>query len=110
MPPAPTLASQCQRSLVLGNGHCLQFTLDDVPDPPAVSFANDIPRLNGMWDDTTLHWSGESCLVIGGLPIPVVYWPDVYRYGKKDQWKGTKAKWFEWKVRVCPLFGGLFFN
>jgi hypothetical protein len=65
-----------------------------------VTFAQDIPRLNGMWDDMTPHWSGSSVLVIRGRPIPIMYWREVYMYAKekKNQWKGTKAKWFEWKV------------
>jgi hypothetical protein len=93
---APTTFSE--RTLILGNRHVVRFTVESIPDPPFVSFANNLPRLNSMWDDTTPHWCGMSPLVIGGHPIAVVYWPDVYKYGKKDQWKGTKAKWFEWKV------------
>jgi hypothetical protein len=87
-----------ERSLRLGNGQVLEFTLESIPDPPAISFAGDIPRLNGMWDDQTAHWSGTSPLVVNGQPIAVVHWPELYKYGKKDQWKGMKARWFEWKV------------
>jgi hypothetical protein len=83
---------------MLGNGTMLQFALDHVPDPPAVSFANDLPRLNGMWDYKLPHWSGTSSLVVNGHPVPVVHWPELYKYGRKDQWKGMKARWFEWKV------------
>lgn len=96
LPPPPV--SLPGRLLVLGNGTALQISGDSIPDPPAVSFADDIPRLNSMWDDTTPHWCGRSPLVVGGHPIPVSYWPELYKYGKKDQWKGTKTKWFEWKV------------
>lgn len=76
----------------------ITFTQDDVPDPPAVSFADDIPKLNSMWDDSPAHWGREAHLIINGHLIPLVYWPDAYRYGKKKQWQGTKAKWHEWKV------------
>lgn len=90
---------------MLGNGFKLMFTEDDVRSPPAVSFADDIPALNRMWDDTTEHWGGDSCLYIKGVPIALVYWKDVYSsksgsLWKPGQWKGTKNKWFEWKVLV----------
>jgi hypothetical protein len=104
----PTLSATMsfpERSLTLGNGIILQFTAESVPDPPAVSFANNIPRLNSMWDDKTDYWCGTSPLVVSGHPIPVSYWPEMYKYGKKDQWKGTKAKWFEWKVSSCCHVG-----
>ncbi|KAG2739599.1 hypothetical protein P692DRAFT_201729417 [Suillus brevipes Sb2] len=50
-----------------------------------------------MWDDLSPHWGGESVLTIGGHPIPLMYWPDVYRYGKTCQWQGTKSRWTEWR-------------
>jgi hypothetical protein len=73
----------------------------DIPDPPAVSFAADIPALNAAWDDTATHWKGSSPLVIHGRPIAIMYWEKVYRYlhgPKRKQWKGIKGKWFDWKV------------
>jgi hypothetical protein len=99
----PVLVSFLGCLLVLGNGMALQILGDDILNPPAVSFADDIPRLNSMWDDTTPHWCGKSPLVVGGHPIPVLYWPELYKYGKKDQWKGTKGKWFEWKINSYLL-------
>jgi len=87
-----------ERLLTLNNGRTLQFTLDCVPDPPAISFATNIPYLNGMWDFDPAHWQGTSCLIVKGHHIPVAYWPELYKYGKKDQWKGMKTRWFEWKV------------
>jgi hypothetical protein len=90
--------SLAERSLKLGNDQILHFTLDCVPDPPAISFANDIPALDSMWDFKPGCWQGRSVLSVKGHPIPVAYWPELYRYGKKDQWKGMKTRWFEWKV------------
>jgi hypothetical protein len=94
-------------SLILGNKTTIRFSESETPDPPAVSFAHDIPRLNAMWDDTTPHWNGSSVLVIQGHPIAITYWRDVYAYAKskQNQWKGTKAKWFEWKVRSAVWHG-----
>jgi hypothetical protein len=86
------------RLLNLGDGEVLRITSDSIPDPPAISFANDIPLLNSMWDFRSAEWSGTFPLVVDGHPIPVSHWPELYKYGKKDQWKGMKARWFEWKV------------
>lgn len=86
------------RTLVLGDKSRLRFTEAQVPDPPALTFTSNIARLNRMWDDTSSHWGKESVLSILGHPIALVYWPQVYKYWKGDQWKGTKGKWFEWKV------------
>ena len=98
-PVTPALSTAVYRSLKL-NKTVITYTQADVPDPVAVSFSNNIPRLNRMWDDTSAHWDGQSVLTIVGQPIALVYWPEVFRYGKKKQWQGTKAKWFEWKVRL----------
>lgn len=81
----------------------LTFTEDDVPAPPAISFADDLPALNRMWDDTSVFWDNHSCLVIKGFPIALTHWKDIYtskpgRSWKPNQWKGMKGKWFEWKV------------
>ncbi|THH08333.1 hypothetical protein EW146_g9030 [Bondarzewia mesenterica] len=88
------------RSLMLGNGIVIDIVERDVPDLPAVSYTADIARLNGKWDDTTSHWAGTSPLVIKGHVIPIIYWPNVYKHWKGTQWKGIKAKWFEWKIVV----------
>ncbi|KAG2029249.1 hypothetical protein BDR03DRAFT_881359 [Suillus americanus] len=50
-----------------------------------------------MWDDTSPYWEQESVLMIEGCPIPIVYWPDVYRYGKYSQWQGSKSQWTGWR-------------
>lgn len=76
----------------------MSFAVSDTPDPVAVTFVQDIPRLNAMWDDTSSHWRGESVLTIQGHPIPIKYWPEVYRYGKTRQWEGTKSRWIDWRV------------
>ncbi|THH12190.1 hypothetical protein EW146_g7794 [Bondarzewia mesenterica] len=39
-------------SLMLDNGVVIDIVERDMPDPPAVSYAADIARLNGKWDDT----------------------------------------------------------
>ncbi|KIJ08193.1 hypothetical protein PAXINDRAFT_54741, partial [Paxillus involutus ATCC 200175] len=71
----------------LGDRSILTLTPADIPDPVAVSFANDIPRLNTMWDDVTPHWQGESVLKIKGHPIAIERWPE----GTKHRWSGWRA-------------------
>ncbi|KDR69546.1 hypothetical protein GALMADRAFT_271949 [Galerina marginata CBS 339.88] len=103
---APPTRSPVVRSITLSDGTSVEFTAADVRPPPAVSFANDLPRLNRMWDDTSKYWDGHSHLIIKGFPIPIVYWPEVYSRSKgsgswkKGQWKRAKSSWFEWKVIV----------
>jgi len=88
------------RSLPLGNGQTVSFTEEDVPDPPACSFVNDISGLNAMWDDTSTHWAGHSHLVINGHPITLEYWDAVYTYWRPKQWTATKTKWGEWRAII----------
>ncbi|KAG2062643.1 hypothetical protein BDR04DRAFT_1123806, partial [Suillus decipiens] len=84
------------RVLNLRDGTILQLADDNIPDPPAVSFANDIPHLNVMWDDCSMHWLNESVFAIQGHHIAIKYWPSLYHYGYNQQWKGTKHKWSGW--------------
>lgn len=101
-----------RRSITLANGTAVEFTSDQVPPPPAVTFVrpSDILTLNGMWDDTTPHWSGESALTINGTPIPIIYWKQIYSSRargagpswKPGQWKALKTHVFNW--RVSPVF------
>lgn len=83
----------------------LSFHADDVRPPPAISFADNLRLLNEMWDDTPGHWGGHSVLKIKGVPIPIVYWREVYARSKSgglkpNQWKQLKGSWFEWKVSI----------
>ena len=92
------------RVLKLGDGTILQLVDSEIPDPPAVSFVDDILRLNGMWEDRTEHWQGNSVIAIQGHPIAVEYWPLFYRYGRGHQWKGTKGRWTDWRVGGFETF------
>jgi hypothetical protein len=51
-----TMPSAQTWTLQLGDGTILTVTEADIPNPPAVPFASDLPRLNCMWDDTSIHW------------------------------------------------------
>ncbi|CAA7264058.1 unnamed protein product [Cyclocybe aegerita] len=109
LPPTEGLStSATTRTIVLHSGLTLTFTEAEVPPPPAISFAKNLPSLNRMWDDHSEHWDRQSVLVIKGTPIPICYWKDIYtskgspkgRLWKQNQWKGLKGRWFEWKVHL----------
>jgi hypothetical protein len=99
-PPQSIHPPRC-RSLTLGNGVVLQFTEEDIPTPPAISFAENLTLLNQMWDDTPPHWQGHSALIIRGIPIPIVYWRKIYSR-LHGEWKGLKSNWSLWKASLSP--------
>lgn len=104
LPPTATTSSS-DVCIELGNGTELCVSKQDVPDPPAVTFAKDIPLLMRTWDDTSPGWSpSEAALRIEEEPIAVKYWQRLYCYGKSGQWGGLKKSWFQWKVSVQPHF------
>ncbi|KDR69977.1 hypothetical protein GALMADRAFT_271748 [Galerina marginata CBS 339.88] len=104
--PSSSNGKVATRTITLGNGTCLEFAASDVGPAPAISFANDLPQLNRMWDDTSKHWGGHSALIIKGCHIPIVYWKAVYARSKSagcwkpGQWKRAKGSWSAWKSVV----------
>ena len=76
---------------------------EDIPIPLAVSFAEDLPLLNQMWDDTPPHWQGNSALIIRGVPIPIVYWKRVYSR-LHGEWRGLKSNWSLWKAGLSAVW------
>ena len=101
----PSVDVVTTRTLVLGDKTQITFMAADVKAPPIISFAHDIAGLNRMWDDTSSNWDNKSPLVICGRLIALVYWRDVYKssrgkneHWKPGQWRGTKDKWFKWRV------------
>ena len=95
----PDLASAPPRlSILCLANSTIQYRPTDIPDPPALSFVRCISRLDEMWDDRSPQWNHSSPLYICGRSIPLVYWPNVYRYRGNTKWKGTKQRWFEWKA------------
>jgi hypothetical protein len=98
-PPAPCARRDGDGCLKLGDGMMLFFSKASIPDPPAVSFAKNIPRLVRLWDDVSTDWDpSDAVLRIQGRPIALKYWPELYRYGKTGQWAGTKKNWAHWRV------------
>jgi len=58
------------RTLTLGNGIRLRLTALQIPDPPAMSFANNIPWLNSMWDDTSALGAESHGYASKATPLP----------------------------------------
>jgi hypothetical protein len=109
-PPSSVPSPLKTRTISLGDGTRVEFTANDIGPAPAISFANDLPRLNRMWDDTSEFWDGHSVLVIKGVPIPIVYWKEVYARSKAGglswkprHWKRVKGSWCEWEVSTRQI-------
>lgn len=100
-PNVPILNSEVVRTLRLGNNTILSFSQADLPASPYVSFANDIPRLGRMWDDTLPGWDANDCVLrIKDYPIALKYWPDVFSWRQGNRWDKLKKSWNEWQVWV----------
>jgi len=91
-------ATESRKVLVLGNGTRLEFFNSDVPCPPSLSFAKNIPKLGRVWDDARPEFSPSECsLKIKGNAIALKHWPVVYSYSHDQRWRGTKGAWDTWK-------------
>ncbi|KAJ7506354.1 hypothetical protein B0H11DRAFT_1707247, partial [Mycena galericulata] len=86
------------RSVKLGNSTIITITVDEIKKVsiPATSFAEDIGRLNQMWDDTSPHWKDDSVVKINTHSIALIYWPEFFK--KTGLWSAHKSNWTEWKV------------
>ncbi|KAK6989000.1 hypothetical protein R3P38DRAFT_2803944 [Favolaschia claudopus] len=102
--PNPATDNIRTRTLRLAGEVVLTFSEEDVPDPPAISYAHrGVNSLLADWDDDSTRWPGTSPLTIKGVPIAVKYWSRVYKYWKSSQWQGVKKNWFDWKVLVTAI-------
>ncbi|KAF7341066.1 hypothetical protein MSAN_02092700 [Mycena sanguinolenta] len=95
---SPTIASKASRSIHLGDGTIV--IINDVSriTVPAMSFAENIERLNQMWDDTSMYWKNNSVITIDNRAIALVYWPQIFK--KTGLWSAHKSNWTEWKFLV----------
>lgn len=80
------------KSLFLTNSKkTITFTALDISDPPHLSYSNDL-------DNLIYDWEYSSYLKIKGVPIPLKYWAEVYRWAKPEQWSILKDTWTNWRV------------
>ncbi|KAJ7082706.1 hypothetical protein B0H15DRAFT_785586 [Mycena belliarum] len=84
--PAPT------RTLRMAGGKYITFCESDIPDPPAVSYSKRIEDLLREWDDNRPDWNQTSPLKLNGIPVPLIYWPTIYKYWKGTQWQGVLVR------------------
>ncbi|KAF8211846.1 hypothetical protein K438DRAFT_1805455 [Mycena galopus ATCC 62051] len=95
---SPPTASKASRSVHLGDGTVA--TINDVSriTVPATSFAENIERLNQMWDDTSLYWKNDSVITVDNHAIALIYWPKIFK--NTGLWSAHKSNWTEWKFLV----------
>ncbi|KAJ3914223.1 hypothetical protein F5877DRAFT_18082, partial [Lentinula edodes] len=98
--------------ITIGSGKIVQFKESELSEPPSITFATNIPRLDRVWDDERPNWDPEDCgkrlLSINGIPIALRYWRDVFSGKKSSVWASLKKIWSEWKVSVFSSNGSLF--
>jgi hypothetical protein len=81
-----------QRRLVMDNiSKPLIFNTFDIPDPPYLKYSENLDELIEEWDNS-------SYLIIKGIPIPIKYWSQVFRWAKPEAWNLLKDNWTNWKV------------
>lgn len=92
-------------TITIGNGKRLTFEYANIIDPPQLTFASNISRLDRLWDDERPNWDQTDCgkvSIIRGATVALRYWPDVYKHKNDKRWHGAKTLWIEWKV--CSSF------
>ena len=75
----------------------ITFTALNISDPPHLKYSDDLDQL-------PVDWESSSYLRIKGVPIPLKYWAEVYRWAKLKQWSILKDTWTNWKVRSLILW------
>jgi len=81
-----------KRKLVMPNlAQPLVFTTLDISDPPYLKYSDNMEGLIHDWEDS-------SYITIQGVPIPLKYWSQVFRWAKPKAWDVLKDNWSNWKV------------
>lgn len=76
------------------DGQRVAFDKTAVPNPPQVSFADDLSRLFREWHQSEL-------LTVSGRGIPIKNWAWFYKKRtniKPFVWDVIRAKWHNWKA------------
>jgi hypothetical protein len=107
--PIPTLLTRkCPRnSLIPIRTHAFVTALDlmcliqDIPDPPALSYKD---RLEALVED----WLYGSDLKCNGIDVPLVHWRALYKTSRPNVWAKIKNEWGEWRVSNEPSYSSSF--
>ncbi|RDX57530.1 hypothetical protein OH76DRAFT_1395357 [Lentinus brumalis] len=78
------------------DGKSLVFDKSTVPNPPKISFADDISRL-------FREWHASDLLVVNGQGIPIKHWERFYKKRnriKEHAWDVVGGLWGHWKFLV----------
>jgi hypothetical protein len=80
----------------------LTFDVAAVPDPPTITFADDVESL-------FTEWYCSRTLIVAGQGIPVRHWDKFY--GKRAKikphaWESLRSTWNNWKVSVTVYLKG----
>lgn len=80
----------------------LIYKLSEIPDPPVLSFKDDIDRLARQWSDDHPCFNPNDCVVmIQGHGIALKYWPQIFgvkpRGSVDRRWAALKGRHNEWK-------------
>jgi len=105
-PPAPPAVPRRERGPQAGecllrftrglSGGSINVSADKIPPPPAFRVR---PGMDGVADlDARWDWHGESYLILGGTPILIYYWRDLYRYRFPQRWSLIKSQWYRCEV------------
>ena len=87
-----------KRSLVIPNlSQPLVFTAFDISDLPYLKYSDNMEGLIHDWEDS-------SYITIHGVPIPLKYWSQVFRWAKPKAWDILKDNWSNWKVHILPPY------
>ncbi|KAJ4499946.1 hypothetical protein C8R41DRAFT_812696 [Lentinula lateritia] len=88
-------------AVTVGFGKIVRYKECDLREPPSITFATNISRLDRVWDDEQPSWDPEDCgtnlLSVNGAPIALRYWRDVFSGKKNNVWASLKKLWSEWK-------------
>lgn len=85
-------------SVKIGYGKLISISIDDLRDDCDYNWANLRPKLYieallNVWDDEHPLWMGISRLTIGGEPIAMKYWREMWRVAGKTFPKALSTSW-----------------
>lgn len=89
-------------TIVMSHGK-VTFTIDDVPAPPHVKYAENMSALFNDWEDET-----SAQVYVRGVSVPVRYWGTLYKGHMSETWTLIKGHYSNWKV--CLLTSTLLKN